>query len=222
MTIISENENMISAMESILQIINSINSQEKIQDKQVSRLSEFTAMYNTLRRLYKTDYIVEANRMTTSNNFEIHHNDDDSTFYLGIDTGLTLNDLNLFTGDILKASNGENGMIVAFEYYIASETYHKEPSLGLKLIMKDKNIIINPNQVKELSAFGGLAKFKLEKPYYLLKDLEDVIFDENDTKNSLYITINERNHDEALEWERRSDEETTNEMIRQLFPEYFD
>ncbi|ERG68030.1 hypothetical protein [Exiguobacterium chiriqhucha] len=218
---IYENDNIVSSMEPLLELINDINSQAQIQDHQISRISELTEIYNRLRRLYTSDYTVSAIHATEldTGSFELPN----LTMYdVGNSTGYTINKLSIFTGDIIETPDGKEGMIVEHSSPIAPEFFFVKDPPVFKLIMKDRTVVINKEDAHGSLTLDGSTQLKLTRPYYLFKDHEEVIFDKNDTQNNLFISLNKRKRDNFFESDRRFDEETTDEMIRQLFPEYFD
>lgn len=121
----------------------------------------------------------------------------------------------------METSDGKEGMIVEDTRPIGRDSFRMLDSTSFKLIMNDQTIVLDLKSSQGMLTVDGSTRLKLKKPYQMIKDMENVIFQSDDSRENLYISFVEP-EDEFLEHQRRADEEKTDEMIRQLFPEYFD
>lgn len=212
-------EELMKSMDHLMELINDLNGRRFSRYSSL-QISELKKAYNMLRDICFRSEEVNDRIIMVHHTINFKNDFPKVTKYrVGIKTKFFLDGLNLYTGDIVMTRNGEEGMVLNHPLYDDVGKFQKN---HLRLIMENRIIDIDPEKPSDVLIDGGKGKPHIKKPYYMLTGNESVNFFEDDAKHTFTIFFDHLIEDPDAEADRRFDEETTDEIIRQLYPEYFD
>lgn len=213
-----ENERLIKSTDLLLEIINNFDLYGTSYTRYPYQISELKIIYNKLRSVHHGS--VEVGDRFIRLHHSIWSNNDfpkGEEYRIGAITNFTLNDLNLYTGDILKTRDGEEGMLVIHSNNDSGGLDRKK---YLRLVMDNRIIDVDYEKIKGELKVKGLDQLHLRKPYHMLAGDEKVAFCKDNVNHTFTLSISFYKEHPDVEANRRFDTETTDEIIGQLFPEY--
>lgn len=212
-------EKLMKSMDHLMELINDLNGRRFSRYSSL-QISDLKKAYNMLRDICFRSEEVNDRIIRVHHTINFKNDFPKVTKYrVGIKTNFFLDGLNLYTGDIVMTWNGEEGMVLNHPLYDDVGKFQKN---HLRLIMENRIIDIDPEKPSDVLIDRGKVKPHIKKPYYMLTGNESVNFFEDDAKHMFTIFFDHLIEDTDAEADRRFDEETTDEIIRQLYPEYFD